>query len=127
MWLLAQGVDLVKAIPDGLNVVGVIVVVGLFLRQQKEFNSAFKQITEDFQARTADNQKAFQTQIERLTEDYFKNQKAFQDQIYRLMDANIALTRDAITAMNELKSMIESVVEGNNPKPLPRERKQLDK
>lgn len=105
-------VDLIKLLPDGANVVAVIVVIYLFLKQQDKSNEVLKavQTAADLQANAS--QKAFQDQISALSNQYFTNQKAYQDQIQRLMDGHILVTRDAIVALQELKGVVVALRDG---------------
>lgn len=101
--------DLIKLLPDGANVIAVIVVVVLFLKQQEKFNAILKSITEDFHTQIKENQKAFQEQISALSNQYFTNQQAYQGQIQKLMDAHIAVTREVITTLQEVKTNVASI------------------
>ncbi len=103
----ATSVDLLKIIPDGLNVFGVIVVVILFLKQQREFNNIITSLTDEFHAQIKENQRAFQEQIGQLTGEYFTNQKMFQEQIQRLMEAHMIVTRETITILQSLKGSVD--------------------
>ena len=108
--LLAQiPVDLIKLLPDGANVVAVIVVVILFLKQQEKFNIILKNMTDDFHEQVKGNQKAFQDQITTLSEQYFSYQKLYQEQIQRLMDAHILVTREVITTLQEVKQNVSNI------------------
>jgi len=108
--LLAQiPVDLIKLLPDGANVVAVIVVVILFLKQQEKFNIILKNMTDDFHEQVKGNQKAFQDQITTLSEQYLSYQKLYQEQIQRLMDAHILVTREVITTLQEVKQNVSNI------------------
>jgi hypothetical protein len=102
-------VDLIKLIPDGLNVIGVIVVVMLFLKQQDKFNVVLKSLTDDFHTQTKANQTAFQNQIAELTSQFSSNQKVFQDQIQVLMEAHIKISRETIITLNKVQSTVNEL------------------
>jgi len=106
-----MGVDLVKLLPDGANVIAVIIVVMLFLKQQEKFNLILKQITDDFHTQIKENQKAFQEQVGALSTQYFSNQKLYQEQIQKLMDAHIMVTREVITTLQEVKQNVAGINE----------------
>jgi len=116
--LFAQSAaDLIKLLPDGASVVAVIIVVILFLKQQDKFNSVLKDVNSQNNSEANASQKAYQEQINNMATQYFTNQKSFQDQIQRLMDAHILVTRETITSLQELKSMIASFLREQQAKP----------
>jgi hypothetical protein len=104
-----MGTDLIKLLPDGANVIAVIVVVVLFLKQQEKFNVILKSITDDFHTQIKENQRAFQEQIGQLSQQYFANQQLYQKQIQALMDAHITVTREVITTLQEVKTNVSAI------------------
>jgi len=113
--------ELVKLLPDGANVVAVIIVVVMFLKQQDKFNGNLKQTIDDFHGQVRENQKNFQEQIASLSSQYFTNQSLYQAQIQRLMDSHIAITKEVITTLEGLKQNVNLI----NEKILERDRAQL--
>jgi hypothetical protein len=109
--LLAQAstVDLVKLIPDGTNLVAIVVVIVLFLKQQDKFNSILNTITAEFSKENRASQEAFQEQIGSLAKQYFENQNLYQQQIQKLMDAHIQVTKEVIAALQELKQVVTGI------------------
>jgi glutamate/tyrosine decarboxylase-like PLP-dependent enzyme len=104
--LLWAQVELLKEVPNGLSAIAVIVVVMLFLKRDKESAEQAKAITEAFNKQSEANQKAFQEQIGQLTKDYFAQQRMFQEQVQKLMDTHIAVTRETITILTELRTTV---------------------
>lgn len=88
--------DLTKLLPEGANVVGVLIVVVLFLRQQDKFNSILRTMTLDFQQQNHNNQAAYQAQIEKIT-------YAFQTQLNLILDKHIEMTTNTVRAVEEVQ------------------------
>ena len=95
--------DLIRLLPDGASAVAVIFVVMLFLKQQDRINAMLESITQDFNDKVFDSQKAFQDQILRLGRQQYENQKMYQDQIQSLIDAHINVSRETIVALKSLE------------------------
>lgn len=108
--------DLIKLLPEGSSVVAVIVVVVIFLRNQKEFNVSLKNITDEFSKNVTAMQQDFQKQIDRLSNAYLENEKTYRTQIQKLFDDFITVSRETITAVKGLEATVRELryqIQGN--------------
>lgn len=117
-------IDLVRLIPNGASVIAVIVVVILFLKQQDKMNDVLKQVTDKFNEQTAAGQKAFQEQINVLSNQHFENQKLFQGQIQSLIDSHLRVSQQTVTALKSLENAVRIVQQKINALPSPEEKVQ---
>lgn len=104
-----SSIDLLRLIPEGTNIIGVIVVVVLFLKQQEKFNTTMSEVTKQFNEQVKENQAAFQAQLSDLTGQYSANQKLYQDQIQKLMDGHIQVTREVIVTLQDVKHAVANI------------------
>jgi hypothetical protein len=99
--------QLIQLIPNGASVVGVLIVVILFLRQQDKINMMLETITKGFNEQVNDSQKTFQTQLLKLTTRQFETQRMYQDQLQSLIDAHINVARETIVALKSLEASLK--------------------
>lgn len=101
--------DIFKLIPDGASVVGVIIVVILFLRHQKEFNVTLQNIATDFREQIAHTQEQYQAQVKQLAEQFQAAERAHMEQIKALIDDYISISRETVGAVKELEEAVREL------------------
>ena len=101
--------DLMKLLPEGASVIAVIIVVILFLRQQRAQDEQNKAIASTFEKRVDEVVTRFQGQIDRITQQVFEYERNNQAQIQRLFDSFIQVSKETIQAVVELKSAVEGL------------------
>jgi hypothetical protein len=98
---------MIRLLPNGASAVAVIFVVMLFLKQQDRINLSLESITKGFHDQVTESQKAFQDQVQQLTQRQSENQKLYQEQIQSLIDAHIKVSRETILALKSLESSLK--------------------
>jgi methyl-accepting chemotaxis protein len=101
--------DLIKLLPEGSAVISVIVVVLLFLKQQREQAKQLEKITESFNTRLTEVTEGFQKQINSLTSQIFEDRKVTNQQMQGLFDGFMNVSKETISAVVELRAVIEGV------------------
>jgi Sec-independent protein translocase protein TatA len=102
-------IDLIKLLPEGSSVIAVIVVVIIFLKNQREFHVSLKEITKEFTDRVSSMQAVFQSQIDRLSTNFLATEKIHQEQIQNLFSDFISVSRETVIAVKELEAAVREL------------------
>lgn len=92
-------VELLRAIPGGGAVVGVIVLVILFLRHIKEMHESYGSKIESSMATMAD----------KFNSEHSATRQAFQSQIEKLTDQVLDVSRETSTAVKGLEDAVRDL------------------
>lgn len=102
-------IELIKLLPDGASVIAVIVVVLIFLKNQREFNEHLRTIAADFAKQLINSKKESEEQVKNLTQSYLANEKYYQQQIQKLFDDFIKVSTETIKAVQQLESAVREL------------------
>lgn len=101
--------QLIKLLPEGASVIAVILVVILFLKQQREQGKEISAMADNFNKRieqvTTDNRKQNEALIDRI----YQHEIATQGQVQKLFDQFISVSQETIRAVIELKGAVEKL------------------
>lgn len=106
---IASFKDLLKIIPDGLNVIAVLIVMFFFAKREDKFTTAIREIKDDFKDEIRRSQEAFQGQISEITRINTSSQREFQQQLQVLIEAHLTVSRESISALKSFEKVIEGM------------------
>ncbi|MDE2508493.1 MAG: hypothetical protein KGM43_14865 [Planctomycetota bacterium] len=103
--------ELVRMLPDGAGVAGVLVVVILFLKQQDKSNRLIESLTTVFNEQIAFHHARWHDQFREINDRVSNNQRQYQDQIQTLVGAHLDVSRETITAIKSLELTLKTTPE----------------
>lgn len=101
--------ELIKLLPEGSAVISVIIVVLLFLKQQREQEKRLDTITNSFNARILEVTTSYQAQIDRLANQMFADKSNTQLQMQKLFDGFMNVSKETVSALVEIRGSVESL------------------
>ena len=102
-------VDLLKLIPDSVATIAVIIVVMMFLKNQRTYDQNLKDVTQQFADRVKELQDSFKQQIQDLTSSYLNSEQNFRNQIGKLFEDFVHVSTETISAVKQLESAVREI------------------
>lgn len=101
--------QLIKLLPEGVSVVAVIMVVSLFLKQQRYQNKQSEKVADTYTTHLDQVTSDFRGQLDKMMTEIAKMDKERYDQIQLVFNGYMNLSREMIQTMAEFRGALKSL------------------